>query len=133
MNALMSNRRRQLLRNQRRVGETITIASGIGLALIGSFLGVPFVSYGGLCIAGLGVVSVFWRWWGGKIWNYLGALISACATTIELLVTQYFSTKFENIGLVLTLKAGQGNSFKYDCWVTRVTKLQKDERLLYRC
>jgi len=61
MNALMGSKRRQLLRNQRRVGETITIASGIGLALIGSFLGVPFVSYGGLCIAGLGVVSVFWR------------------------------------------------------------------------
>ena len=58
---LMRNKRRRLLRNQRRVGETITIASGIGLALLGSFLGVQFVSYGGLCIAGLGVVSVFWR------------------------------------------------------------------------
>jgi hypothetical protein len=49
------------LRNQRRVGETITIASGIGVAVLGSFLGVPFVSYGGLCIAGLGVISVIWR------------------------------------------------------------------------
>ncbi len=57
----MRSKRRRVLRNQRRVGETITIASGIGLALLGSFLGVQFVSYGGLCIAGLGIVSVFWR------------------------------------------------------------------------
>jgi hypothetical protein len=49
------------LRSQRRVGEAITIASGIGLALLGTVLGVQFVSYGGLCIAGLGVVSIFWR------------------------------------------------------------------------
>jgi hypothetical protein len=49
------------LRNQRRVGETITIASGIGVALLGALVGVDFVSYGGLCIAGLGVVSIFWR------------------------------------------------------------------------
>ena len=49
------------MRSQRRVGETITIASGIGLAVLGTFLGVQFVSYGGLCIAGLGVISVFWR------------------------------------------------------------------------
>jgi len=49
------------LRNQRRVGEVITIASGIGVALLGIFLGVQFVSYGGLCIAGLGVISIFWR------------------------------------------------------------------------
>ena len=58
---LMHNKGRRLLRNQRRVGETITIASGFGVALLGSFLGVQFVSYGGLCIAGLGIVSVFWR------------------------------------------------------------------------
>ncbi|MDQ4100951.1 MAG: hypothetical protein M3115_02025 [Thermoproteota archaeon] len=57
----MRTSKRRRLRNQRRVGETITIASGIGLAVLGSFLGVPFVSYGGLCIAGLGVASVFWR------------------------------------------------------------------------
>jgi len=57
---LRRSKRRQL-RNQRRVGETITIASGIGVAVLGSFLGVPFVSYGGLCIAGLGVISVIWR------------------------------------------------------------------------
>jgi hypothetical protein len=61
MIVLVRNRKQRLLRNQRRVGETITIASGIGLALLGSFLGVQFVSYGGLCIAGLGIVSVIWR------------------------------------------------------------------------
>ena len=58
---LVRNQRRRLLRNQRRVGETITIASGIGIALLGSLLGVQFVSYGGLCIAGLGIISIFWR------------------------------------------------------------------------
>ncbi|HJU96026.1 MAG TPA: hypothetical protein VJ643_08345 [Nitrososphaera sp.] len=58
---MVRNQSRRLLRNQRRIGETITIASGIGLALLGSFLGVQFVSYGGLCIAGLGIVSVLWR------------------------------------------------------------------------
>jgi hypothetical protein len=58
---MVHSQRRRLLRNQRRVGETITIASGIGLALLGSFLGVQFVSYGGLCIAGLGIISVVWR------------------------------------------------------------------------
>jgi hypothetical protein len=58
---LVRNKKRRLLRNQRRVGEAITIASGIGLALLGTFLGVQFVSYGGLCIAGLGVISIIWR------------------------------------------------------------------------
>ena len=58
---MVRNQSRRLLRNQRRVGEAITIASGIGLALLGSFLGVQFVSYGGLCIAGLGVVYILWR------------------------------------------------------------------------
>jgi hypothetical protein len=58
---MVRHQNRRLLRNQRRVGEAITIASGIGLALLGSFLGVQFVSYGGLCIAGLGVVSILWR------------------------------------------------------------------------
>jgi hypothetical protein len=58
---LVRNQRRRLLRNQRRVGETITIAGGIGIALLGSLLGVQFVSYGGLCIAGLGIISAIWR------------------------------------------------------------------------
>jgi hypothetical protein len=58
---MVRNQSRRFMRNQRRVGETITIASGIGLALLGSFLGVQFVSYGGLCIAGLGIISIIWR------------------------------------------------------------------------
>jgi hypothetical protein len=57
----MRRNQRRFLKNQRRVGEGITIASGIGVTLLGYFLGIPFVAYGGLCIAGLGVVSVFWR------------------------------------------------------------------------
>jgi hypothetical protein len=57
----MVNQRRRFLRSQRRVGEAITIASGIGVAMLGAVLGVTFVSYAGICIAGLGVVSIFWR------------------------------------------------------------------------
>jgi len=49
------------MRNQRRIGEAIMIACGLGIALGGLVLGISFVSYGGLAIAGLGVVSVFWR------------------------------------------------------------------------
>jgi hypothetical protein len=58
---LVRKQKRRLLRNQRRVGEAITVASGIGVALLGTFLGVQFVSYGGLCIAGLGIISMVWR------------------------------------------------------------------------
>jgi hypothetical protein len=57
----MIKQRRRRHMSQRRVGEAITIASGIGVTLLGAFLGVNFVAYGGLCIAGLGVVSIFWR------------------------------------------------------------------------
>ncbi|HTH21351.1 MAG: hypothetical protein WB501_05525 [Nitrososphaeraceae archaeon] len=49
------------MKNQRRVGELITICCGIGVALAGLFVSVPPVTYGGLCIMGLGVISVFWR------------------------------------------------------------------------
>jgi hypothetical protein len=49
------------MKNQRRIGELITIVSGIGLAIAGLVVNVPPVSYGGLCIMGLGVISVFWR------------------------------------------------------------------------
>ena len=49
------------MRHQRRVGEAIMIASGIGITVGGAILGIPFLSYGGLAIAGLGVFSVFWR------------------------------------------------------------------------
>jgi hypothetical protein len=46
---------------QRRIGEIITIASGIGVTVLGASLGVNSVAYAGLCIAGLGVFSIFWR------------------------------------------------------------------------
>jgi hypothetical protein len=49
------------MRNQRRIGEAIMIASGIGLALGAFALGISFLSYGGLAIAGLGIVSALWR------------------------------------------------------------------------
>jgi hypothetical protein len=56
---LMIKQRRRL--SQRRAGELITIASGIGVTVLGALLGVNFVAYAGLCIAGLGVVSMLWR------------------------------------------------------------------------
>lgn len=49
------------MRNERRIGEALMIASGIGLTVGGQLLGVAYLAYGGLCIAGLGVFSVFWR------------------------------------------------------------------------
>ncbi|MFZ0515112.1 MAG: hypothetical protein WAM14_26180 [Candidatus Nitrosopolaris sp.] len=49
------------MRHQRRIGEAIMIASGIGITVGGYMLGVFFLSYGGLAITALGVVSIFWR------------------------------------------------------------------------
>src|SRR5215208_6517719 len=49
------------MRNERRIGETIMIASGLGLALGASILGMSFLAYGGLAITGLGIVSALWR------------------------------------------------------------------------
>ncbi len=49
------------MRHQRRIGELVMIASGIGITVGGYTLGVFFLSYGGLAIVGLGVISVFWR------------------------------------------------------------------------
>ena len=49
------------MRKQRRVGEAITVAGGIGIAIVGLLVSVPTVSYAGLCVLGLGVVSIFWR------------------------------------------------------------------------
>jgi len=49
------------MRNQRRVGEALMIACGIGIAMGAFSLGIMFLAYGGLAIAGLGVFSVFWR------------------------------------------------------------------------
>jgi hypothetical protein len=58
---MMKKRRRRFLKTERRVGEAITIAAGIGVTVLGAVLGVNFVAYGGLCIAGLGIASIVWR------------------------------------------------------------------------
>ena len=52
---------KRFLKSERRKGEAIIIASGIGVAILGLFLGVQYVSFGGLCIVGLGIFSIFWR------------------------------------------------------------------------
>jgi hypothetical protein len=49
------------MRSQRRIGEALMIASGIGITVGGYLSGVFVLSYGGLAIASLGVVSIFWR------------------------------------------------------------------------
>jgi hypothetical protein len=49
------------MKNQRRVGEALTIVSGIAIAGIGGGLGILSLVAGGLAIMGLGVISVFWR------------------------------------------------------------------------
>ncbi|MGC2573048.1 MAG: hypothetical protein WA364_16170 [Candidatus Nitrosopolaris sp.] len=49
------------MRHQRRIGEGIIIASGIGMTVLGNMLGIYLIAYGGLAIAGLGVFSIFWR------------------------------------------------------------------------
>jgi hypothetical protein len=51
-----------MMRNQRRIGEALMIASGIGVAAAGLSLGVMPLLYGGLAIAGLAIFSVFWDW-----------------------------------------------------------------------
>src|ERR671933_1291859 len=51
-----------MMRNQRRIGEALMIASGIGVAAAGASLGVMPLLYGGLAIAGLAIFSVFWDW-----------------------------------------------------------------------
>jgi hypothetical protein len=57
----MVNQWRRLLKSERKVGEAITIGAGIGVTVLGALLGVNFVAYAGLCIAGLGIVSIIWR------------------------------------------------------------------------
>lgn len=54
-------RQRRVLKNKRRVGEVVTIASGVGVAVLGLVADVPPISFAGLAIAGLGVFSVFWK------------------------------------------------------------------------
>lgn len=50
-----------IMQRQRRIGEGIIIASGIGMTVLGNMLGIYLIAYGGLAIAGLGVISIFWR------------------------------------------------------------------------
>ncbi|MGA7369705.1 MAG: hypothetical protein WBX01_11295 [Nitrososphaeraceae archaeon] len=50
-----------IIRSQRRVGEALTIIGGVTVAGIGGGLGILSLVAGGLAIAGLGVISVFWR------------------------------------------------------------------------
>ncbi|MEO9294218.1 MAG: hypothetical protein ABI347_01295 [Nitrososphaera sp.] len=52
---------RGFLRSQRRKGEALTIIAGIGLGIFGLMIGIPQISFGGLCIIGLGIFSIFWR------------------------------------------------------------------------
>ncbi|MER5174887.1 MAG: hypothetical protein ABJB76_03215 [Candidatus Nitrosocosmicus sp.] len=47
--------------SNRRIGELLMAISGIGLAIGASLIGVPQVAYAGLCITGLGIVSMIWR------------------------------------------------------------------------
>ncbi len=45
----------------RRIGELLMTVSGIGITIGAGLIGVPPVAYAGLCIAGLGIVSMIWR------------------------------------------------------------------------
>ncbi len=47
--------------NNRRKGELLMAISGIGIAVGSGLIGIPQLSYAGLCITGLGVVSMIWR------------------------------------------------------------------------
>ena len=46
----------------RRKGEILMTISGIALAIGAASISVPQVAYAGLCISGLGIVSMLWRW-----------------------------------------------------------------------
>ena len=50
-----------LFLSTRRIGELLMAASGIGIAVAAGIAGVPQVIYAGLCITGLGIVSMIWR------------------------------------------------------------------------
>lgn len=47
--------------SNRRIGELLMAACGIGLTIGAGLIGVSPVAYAGLCIAGLGIVSMIWR------------------------------------------------------------------------
>jgi len=53
--------RHRPLVTERRKGELIMMGCGVGVAIIGLIVSVQFVSYAGLCVLGLGVISVFWK------------------------------------------------------------------------
>lgn len=54
-------RQRRTLKNRRRIGELVTLATGVGVAVLGLAVNVPPVSFAGLAILGLGIFSVFWK------------------------------------------------------------------------
>jgi hypothetical protein len=45
----------------RRKGEFLMAIGGIGLAIGAVSISVPQVAYAGLCITGLGIVSMLWK------------------------------------------------------------------------
>jgi len=45
----------------RRKGEILMALAGIALAIGAASISVPQVAYAGLCITGLGIVSMLWR------------------------------------------------------------------------
>ena len=47
--------------SNRRKGEFLMAIAGIGLAIGAMSISVPQVAYAGLCITGLGIVSMLWR------------------------------------------------------------------------
>ncbi len=54
-------RQRRILKSRRRIGEAITVAAGVGVAVLGLVVNVPPVSFAGLCVLGLGIFSIFWK------------------------------------------------------------------------
>ena len=47
--------------DNRRKGELLMAISGIGIAIGSGLMGIPHLSYAGLCLTGLGVLSMIWR------------------------------------------------------------------------
>ncbi len=45
----------------RRKGELLMVIAGIGITVGSAMINVPQVAYAGLCIVGLGIVSMIWR------------------------------------------------------------------------
>jgi hypothetical protein len=51
----------RLFLNNRRKGELLMAISGLGIAIGSGLMGIPQLSYAGLCITGLGFLSMIWR------------------------------------------------------------------------